>query len=210
MTTNVVEIVSKAAANPGLAAVRAILPAIHRILADGRPASTQEIAGAIGQSVKETGRLIGLLPNMEFDREGRVLGIGLSLLPTPHRVYLEGREHTLYAWCVPDALIMPGMIGLSARLVSPCHATKQPITVTIRPEGVADVDPAGAVVSGWLSAFDSRDVRGTCCVNQVLFQSEEAARPWLAEHPGASVLPVEETFRLNTQIARQCELLKAE
>ncbi len=76
---------------------------IWRILADGRPASATEIASSTRRSVTEVADVIARTSQAEVDRAGQVLGVGLTLIPTPHRVLLPGRAHQLYVWCVPDA-----------------------------------------------------------------------------------------------------------
>jgi alkylmercury lyase len=110
-------------------------------------------------------------------------------------VELPARDRLLYAWCAPDALILPALIGQPARVISPCHATNQPITAELDGEAVTRVDPPSAVVSFVLSP-DPADLRGTGCDHQNLFVSREAATDWLAAHPDTEVMPVAQAFGL--------------
>ncbi|HWL86860.1 MAG TPA: organomercurial lyase [Polyangiaceae bacterium] len=197
------EVANKFKENPAIAAMAMVQTSVLRILVDGRPARVEEIAGAMGRSVDEVQGLVSmLLPMIELDSHGSVIGLGLSFIPTPHRIYFEGRDHVLYTWCVPDALIFPKMLGLSARVVSSCHATKQPIRFNVGPNGVEDVQPLRAVVSWWPGGI-SQDIRGTVCRNQVLFASPEIAAPWVEEHPSSVVLPVTEAFDATMRIGEQ-------
>jgi alkylmercury lyase len=67
----------------------------------------------------------------DFDRDGRLVGFGLTLRPTPHRVELDGR--TLYTWCVPDTLLLPVLLGRPVRVEARCFATGDPVRVEVEP-----------------------------------------------------------------------------
>jgi len=45
-------------------------------------------------------------------------------------------------------------------------------------------------------------VRGTFCQQSLFFQTEEAASPWMALHPEAVLLSVEEAAALGQIVAR--------
>jgi alkylmercury lyase len=165
----------------------AVLP----ILAEGRPATVEELAAAAGRSRDEFAAALRAQRNVEWDTGGRVVGMGMTLSPTPHTVEVDG--HLLYAWCAPAALgIMPAF-GLPVRVSSPCHATGQTVTVTARPDGVQDVRPPEAVVSGVVTG-DADDVRGSMCSLAHFFVSRDAASGWLDEHPDGALLTVPDAF----------------
>jgi len=201
------EVANKFKENPAIAAMAMVQPLVLRILVDGRPARVEEIAKAMGRSVDDTRALVAKLPSVELDSEGSIIGLGLSFIPTAHRIYFEGRDHVLYTWCVPDALYFPRMLDLSARVLSPCHATKQPISFTVGPNGVQDIQPSSAVVSWWPNGIRAQDIRGTGCKNQVLFASPEVAAPWLEKHPGSVVMPVTEAFDATIRLVEQLEFM---
>lgn len=62
-------------------------------------------------------------PGAELDEQGRVLGLGLSLVGTRHRVRLDDRGQTLWAWCAPDALLLPNQVCRHATVTSSCGVT---------------------------------------------------------------------------------------
>ncbi|MDP8928337.1 MAG: organomercurial lyase [Actinomycetota bacterium] len=172
-----------------------LLPAVWRILADGRPASPAEIASASGRPISEVSNIIAGTAQAEVDRDGRVLGAGLTLIPTPHRVLLPGVAHQLYVWCVPDAFAVSALLHQPLRVISPCHATGRPVNVDLEPDQVRAVDPAAAVVA-FVTDLDVSDTRGSVCVHQNLFVDAEAAAPWLAQHPHADIVPVADGYRV--------------
>ncbi len=164
-----------------------------RLLARGEPVTVGDLAAATSRSQAEVERALAARPDTEFDEQGRIVGYGLTLRPTPHRFEVDGRA--LYTWCALDTLIFPALLGRTARITSPCHATGTPVRVTAGPDGVADVDPAQAVVS-IVTPQHASAVREAFCNQVHFFASRQAAEPWLAANPGASVVTVADAYRL--------------
>lgn len=116
-------------------------------------------------------------------------------MATRHRVLLSDRRLTLYAWCAPDALLLPGQVSQHAQVRSPCGATGQDVAIELEPGRVADVEPSGAVLS-FMAVIDPGNIRGSGCDQQNFFISADAAAGWLDEHPGGFVLPVADAHEL--------------
>ncbi len=174
------------------------VPPTVDLLARGKPASPEEIAAASGKSPEEVRAALERFPSAEWDEQGRVVGLGLTLQLTPHRLEVEGR--TLFAWCALDALLFPVLLRQSASIESPCRGTGEPVRVDVTPAGIEAVEPPSAVVS-IVAARDLATVRSVGCNNTHFFSSPEAASRWLEKHPEASILSVEDAFRLGRLIA---------
>ncbi|HZC99427.1 MAG TPA: organomercurial lyase [Actinomycetes bacterium] len=112
-------------------------------LGEGRPATIEEVAATAGLPAATVAARLGAEQQVELDRAGRVLGVGLTLLPTGHRIDLAGRGYALYGWCAPDVLVVPWLLGVPGRVSSRCPATGTPITAYVGPEGVGEVQPRG-------------------------------------------------------------------
>ncbi len=80
--------------------------------------------------------------------------------------------------------------------------TGQPLTFVATPEGIADLLPATSVLSLILPTERCDCVRGTFCEQSLFFQSEEAASSWMARHPNAVLLSVEEATVLGQMVAQ--------
>ncbi|UGY91266.1 organomercurial lyase MerB [Streptomyces gobiensis] len=161
------------------------------LLAAGEPVTVGRLAAQAGRTEQQIRRTLATMPDTEYDEEGRITGFGLTFNPTPHRYETSG--HTFYTWCALDTLGFPAVLGHTAQVTSPCRATGEPVRLTVTPDGPADVDPATAVVS--LVAPDApTSVRISFCDLVHFFSSADAAKDWLADHPGAQVLPVAEAF----------------
>ncbi|MDQ4000018.1 MAG: organomercurial lyase MerB [Actinomycetota bacterium] len=168
------------------------------LLARGKPTSPEEIAAASGKSPEEVRAALDQFPSTEWDEQGRVVGAGLTLCLTPHRLELKGR--TLFAWCALDALLFPVLLGRRASIESPCRGTGDPVHTEVTPAGIEMVEPPSAVVS-IVAARDLANLRSVGCNNTHFFSSSEAVSRWLEKHPETTILPVEDAFRLGRLIA---------
>jgi alkylmercury lyase len=175
-----------------------LVPPTLDLLARGKPASPEEIAAASGKSPEEVRATLNRFPSAEWDDQGRVVGLGLTLQLTPHRLKLEGR--TLFAWCALDALLFPVLLRQPASIESPCRGTGEPVHIEVTPTGIETVEPPTAVVS-IVAARNLTNFRRVSCNNTHFFSTPEAASRWLEKHPEATILPAEEAFRLGRLIA---------
>jgi len=177
---------------------------IFRSLADGHAPSEDELAGVTGLPADEVRTLLAEFGGLERDEDGRVVGWGLTRTPTPHRVEIDGR--VLYGWCAPDLLAHPALLGRSARVTSPDPLSGQPITLTVGPDGVRDIEPSTAVVS-FVATPEAADlgamVRHNVCSNQHLFASAASGAEWLEQHPGFTLLSIDQAFRVSLQLSRR-------
>lgn len=173
------------------------LPLLH-LLAHGEPVAIGDLAAVSGRTGPEIRAALAAVPDTEYDGGGRIIGQGLTLRPTPHRLELAGEQ--LYTWCALDTLIFPALLGTKARIESTCHATGVPVRLSVGASGVTGVDPATAVVS-LINPEDMSSVRSAFCNQVHFFASALAAQPWLDANPGGSVVPVAEAHRIGTAMA---------
>ncbi len=174
---------------------------LMQLLANGAPVTVEQLATAVHRSPDEVTEALHQFTEIVYDEAGRVVGAGLSLLPTPHRFEVNGRE--LFTWCALDTLIFPALLGSTAHVSSTCPVTGAAIHLTATPEGLEHLDPPDAVVSIVVPAEGeaSCNVREAFCIYSHFLRSREAAAPWLVEHPEAILLSVEEAFQLGREVA---------
>lgn len=175
-----------------------IIPPTLALLARGKPASPEEIAAASAKSPEEVRPALYRFPSAEWDEQGSVVGLGLTLQLTPHRLELEGRA--LFAWCALDALLSPALLERPASIESPCRGTGELVHIEVTSAGIEVVEPTAAVVS-IVAARDLANFRRVSCNNAHFFSSPEAASRWLEKHPEATILSVEDAYRLGRLIA---------
>src|ERR671920_1030298 len=121
-----------------------IIPPTLDLLARGKPVSPEEITAASAKSPEEVRAALDRFPSAEWDEQGRVVGLGLTLQLTPHRLGLEGR--TLFAWCALDALVFPALLGRPASIESPCRGTGELVHIEVTPAGIEAVETPSAGV----------------------------------------------------------------
>lgn len=170
-----------------------LVPHVYRLVAEGEPVTPDRVAAAAGQPLEEVEAKLRRHRAVEWGEEGRLVGFGLSLRPTPHRFTFDGR--TVYAWCASDALQFPIVLGRSGVIESSAPGSGQQIRVEVTPEHVVGVDPATAVVS-MVRPERIGDVRGEVCAAGNFWPSPEAAAEWLAAYPAGMLLSIEEDFDL--------------
>ena len=174
--------------------------ALLRELAIGSPVSPDALAAVLGWPAKRVAAVLEQAPNTEYDDDGNIVGYGLTLRETPHVLEVDGQR--LYTWCALDALMFPALLDKSARVLSRCPATGAPVSLTVAPDGLHQLDPAGAVVS-LVRPDATSDIRDAFCCHVHFFASAVAADGWIAQHEGAEVVSVENAFHLGQELVRQ-------
>ena len=74
----------------GLDAVLSI--PLLRLIVEGGPVTVEQFAAAAGRPVDDVRTGLAAVPDTEYDDQGRIIGQGLTLRPTPHRFTVAGEE----------------------------------------------------------------------------------------------------------------------
>jgi alkylmercury lyase len=170
---------------------------LSRLLADGEPVTVERAAAAGGWRVEELRAELARHPGTDWDEQGRIVGLGLTLRPTPHRFTFDGQ--TVYGFCASDALAFPVVLGRPGVVESRCPVTDRHIRVEVTPSRVVRADPPEAVVSKVRPDRAVADVRAEVCALGNFFSSSEAAADWLAHYPQGKVVPITEDFEITRQ-----------
>lgn len=174
--------------------------ALTRLLSEGKPVSARHLADVTEQPVEFITPVFEQMrqKGCEFNDQGELIGIALTLTPTPHQFTVD--DTTLYAWCALDTLFLPAYIGKSARIKSTCPQTRTSIFLTVTPEGILDFEPAEAVVSIVTADNCTAGVEGSFCGQIHFFASDAAAQAWVNDRPSFAILTVPETYELARQV----------
>lgn len=193
-TTNLVDRLATPA-ETGLDA--AYLVPLLRLLATGDPVDVVSLVSTAGRSVEDTRTALARVPDTEYDDQGRIVGQGLTLRPTAHRFNLDSQE--LYTWCAMDTLIFPLLLDQEARVESVSPIGGRPVTLTVGPSGVRDVEPATAAVS-LIDPVDMTEIRSSFCNQVHFFGSADDADSWVEKNPGGEILPIAEAFEFGVRL----------
>ena len=114
----------------------------------------------------------------------------------PHRLRVDGRN--LYAWCAWDTLFLPALLGTGVEVESSCRATGAPVRLTVTPHNVEPAEPTELSVSFLLPEAEamSANIITSFCHYVHFFSSQEAAQPWLAQHPETFLLSLDDAYEL--------------
>ncbi len=185
-----------------------LLLRVMRRLAKGEPVpgtQVDEIVAGLGLAPDEARQFLQKIT--ERNAEGQIVGImGLSLNDSPHRLSVNGV--TLSAWCAEDTLFLPAMLKQAATIESYSPVSKEKIRLTVSPERVEAVSPAGAAVSMVVvdpteeSMASVQAIWTTFCNHIHFFVSREEAERWAAGKAATriAVISVDEGFEFARQL----------
>ncbi len=182
-------------------------PHLLRLIARGQPVEISEIAAFAGRPATEVEGVLRAQPGADWDDEGRLVGFGLSLVPTEHRYTVGGR--TLYTWCATDTLLFTPILGLAAVAESTCPTTGQQIRVEIEPDRIVSVEPHEAVLSEVRLGTEVGNLRSEVCDEGHFYASCAAAQGWVGEHPEGALLTVADAFERCRQVCHELGWLSA-
>src|ERR687887_1651079 len=122
-----------------------VLHEAFRLIRAGRVATAVALEARTGLSSKEVHAALGALQAEGHivhasDAGGVVGAFGLSLLPTPHRLVLDGRP--LFTWCARDAVGIPAGLAVDATARSQCSPCQQALTIAHSAGAVTQARPA--------------------------------------------------------------------
>jgi alkylmercury lyase len=122
-----------------------VLHEAFRLIRAGRVATAVTLEARTGLSSAEVHAALGALQAEgrivhAADAGGVVGAFGLSLLPTPHRLVLDGRP--LFTWCALDAVGIPAGLAVDATVRSQCCTCQQALTIAHRAGTVMQAQPA--------------------------------------------------------------------
>lgn len=168
-------------------------------LAKGRPVSPTTLALALDWPAEKVAAVLEQARGTEYDDDGSIVGYGLTLRETAHAVEIDGRR--LYTWCALDALMLPALIGQTAHVFSRCAATGTPISLTVTPDEIRDVEPADMAVS-LVFPEAAADIRLTFCCHVHFFASLAVGHDWAAKDAGSQIVNAHDAFDLGGELAR--------
>ena len=173
----------------------ALFPPAIALLAEGTPVPLRRLAAAAGCTEEQVAATLHDIPRVEWDDDGNLIGLGLSLAPTPHQVDID--RHRLFTWCAMDTVVLPVMLGRPVAVESTCPATDTTVRLTVTPQGVDSVVPQHAVISEVPPTKGCNDFRSCVCDHGHFFADAAAAEHWRREHSTGQIWPVVQAFEIS-------------
>lgn len=170
---------------------------LYRLLSKGKPVTRAELAEATGITAERVNEVLDGWEGGVYYEDEKIVGFwGLTIKPvSKHLLKFDG--HTEYAWCAWDTLFLPELVGKTMEIESVDPEAGESIRLTVSPDGVEQISPAGAVLSILEPTEEmTEDIVATFCHFVHFFPSREVGEAWTAKNPGTSLLTVEEGFEL--------------
>ena len=176
--------------------------AVLRALSQGKPLSPEAVAAlanGLGIPAEKAQELDWVA---EKNEQGGIVGLaGLSLNDWNHTFWVNDRRFT--TWCALDTLYLTPLLGQTTQVETRDPVTKEPIRLTIDPEGVRSHTPGSATLSIIIPQVrikglqSAEQIWSAFCSYSHFFTSEQTARAWFA---GKEIEPlfltIEEGFEL--------------
>jgi alkylmercury lyase len=176
-----------------------LLPHLVRLLsAAGEPVTIEHTAASGGWTVRQVRTELDRHPGVDWHTDGRIVGFGATLRPTPHR-FIPDQGRTIYGFCASDALTYPVILDQPGVIDSICPVTGRHIRVDATPDRVTSTDPTTTVVSRIRPDTAVADVRAEICALGSFFASADDAADWQAHHSDGTLVPVREDFEVNRE-----------
>ena len=170
-------------------------------LARGKPLEKTALAAALHLSPEELEQRLARLSDLEVDVQGRIVGWGVTLMPTRHRFHIQGQD--LFAWCAFDTVLYPPQLQAEARVHSMCPITSRTISFIATPDGrIKNLSQEACVLSLLIPTEQRNCGRAGFCEPSLFFWDEHAAARFLAAHPEALLLSIEEAAYVGKRIAQ--------
>jgi alkylmercury lyase len=103
---------------------------LFQLLLEGKPVPPDRLAAYLHRSQKEVADLI---EGAKLDKDGNIVGFGLSIVPTAHSYQIDGRQ--FYVWCAGDAITFPLLHKSTAVIESPDPISGEKIRLISTPQG---------------------------------------------------------------------------
>src|SRR5438094_52744 len=150
-----------------------------RALLGGKSVTVEELSSRSGLGIDEIRLALSELESKglaRVDVAGRLVGAaGLSVVPSPHRLELDGR--VFHTWCALDAVGIPAALEADARATTTCPQCGRTMEVDIR--GGCPVNFPEAVI--WLPSKSCSSVADELCPDMNLFCDERHLREWSSQ-----------------------------
>ena len=170
---------------------------IYRLMAAGKPVSRKAIIKATKYSNETVNAILDKWFGVYYNDAKNIIGYwGLALDGMPHRFKVDGV--TLCTWCAWDTLFIPEIIQKTAHVESTDPVSKENIRLTVTPDEIKDLEPAGAVMSYVKPEYTTIDenVIQNFCHYIFFFTSEETGAEWVSQHDNAALMSLDDAFQL--------------
>ncbi|GMT41413.1 MAG: alkylmercury (organomercurial) lyase MerB [bacterium] len=174
---------------------------LYSLLSEGEAVTFEQLSDRAGMPLADAKTMLQYWPGVLYDENHRIIGFwGIVVSETNHHFEVKGK--TVYTWCAWDSLFIPELLNTTAHITSHCAFSGDEIKLTISPRGIDCFQPDQVMVSFLIpDEVGLKDnITASFCHFVFFFRSREAGEHWVAEHPGAFLLSLDEAFSVGRKM----------
>lgn len=181
-----------------------IATVLYRLLGLANPVDPAAVAAEAHVPLEQVERKLQDWPGVYRDGQGRVIGFwGHAITKLDPEYRLIGDGSTTYAWCALDTLFIPAILGRPLRVEASDPVSGESVSLLVDSDGPREISPVGAAVSMVVPEDQfGYDVIESFCHRVFFFASQDTGRLWVAEHPGTTLLSVDDAFAIGHDLAK--------
>jgi alkylmercury lyase len=179
---------------------------IFQLLAEGHPVTRARADQTVAELGIDPDQARQLLDSWtERNDAGDIVGLGVTLNPTPHQMTIAGTR--TWAWCALDTMILAIILDRPIDVASTAPGAGEVVRLQARPGGVGAIHPADAAIT-WparranqVDLGSTSGIWATFCHHSSFFGSHDAAEQWAAGRDDIEILTPAEGFTVAREMA---------
>lgn len=120
-----------------------------------------------------------------------------SIEKKAHHIALANAE--LYAMCAFDAISIAPVFGVSTKITSNCHVTKEPIEIEQDANGVISVKPSKDIYIGIKWQSTGSHAAESLCMEMVFLRDKQTAESWKGDNGNIDIYSLDEALEFGTK-----------
>ena len=138
------------------------------------------------------------------DQSNKIIGAyPFSLKETAHHVSLNIADGTtdgiveLYAMCAFDAVSIAPVFGISTKIISHCHSTKEKIEINQDANTIKSIKPSEDIYIGIKWQQTGSCAAESLCMEMVFLKDKKVAKEWESSDENINVFPLDEAIEFS-------------
>jgi mercuric reductase len=114
-----------------------------------------------------------------------------------HHIALDNAE--LYAMCAFDAISIAPVFGVSTKISSHCHVTKEPIEIEQDANGLISAKPSKDIYIGIKWQSTGSHAAESLCMEMVFLKDKTTAEQWKGDNENIDIYPLDAALEFGTR-----------
>lgn len=135
------------------------------------------------------------------EKTGDIIGAyPFSLMKTAHHVFIGDAE--LFAMCAFDAVSIAPVFGVSTKIISHCHITKDKIEIQQDMDTIRSVKPSEDIHIGIKWQQTGACAADSLCMEMVFLKDKNVAKEWMSQDNNISIFTLDDAINFSIKYFR--------